>query len=185
LLEREIKLSFDSAEEAREAIAASGASLVRPRRLQQDTLFDTADASLRQQRCALRVRRDAGRTILTFKGPPHGGAMKLRDEHETAVADGEALQQVLAGLGFRPWFRYEKYREEYEAGPVTVALDETPVGTFVEIEGDEPGILAAAAALGRSPSDFILDSYRARFLARREQLGIRESHMVFGERHSA
>jgi len=39
-----------------------------------------------------------------------------------------------------------------------------PVGTFVELEGSEEGILAAAAALGRAPADFIVDSYRTLFL---------------------
>ena len=53
-------------------------------------------------------------------------------------------------LGFRVWFRYEKYREEFAHEDVTIAIDETPVGTFVEIEGSEQGIDHMAAALARS-----------------------------------
>ena len=45
-----------------------------------------------------------------------------------------------------------------------MAIDETPVGVFVEIEGSEPGIATMAKALGRSPDDYVVDSYRALFL---------------------
>ena len=71
---------------------------------------------------------------------------------------------MFGAVGLAPWFRYQKYREEFSAPGVTIAVDETPVGTFVELEGSEDGILAAAAALGRAPADFIVDSYRTLFL---------------------
>ena len=74
------------------------------------------------------------------------------------------IRQVFGAVGLSPWFRYQKYREEFSAPGVTIAVDETPVGTFVELEGSEAGILAAAAALGRTPGDFIVDSYRTLFL---------------------
>lgn len=178
MLEREIKLAFSTGEEARAAVAAARASLSRPRRLQQDTIFDTADQSFRQSGCAVRVRRDGDATILTFKGPAQPGHMKLREEHETGVSDGEAVLRVLDALGLRTAFRYEKYREEYEAEGVIIAIDETPVGTFVEIEGDEAGIMRMTALLGRTPADFILDSYRQLFLARRAEYGLQDD-MLF------
>jgi hypothetical protein len=54
------------------------------------------------------------------------------------------------------------------------------VGTFVEIEGSETGILALSAALGRSPADFVLESYRGLFLRHRDALGLTGRDMVFG-----
>jgi adenylate cyclase class 2 len=79
------------------------------------------------------------------------------------------------------WFRYEKYREEFAHEDVIVAIDETPVGVFVEIEGGEQGIANMAEALGRTPADYILDSYRGLFLKYREACGLTGPDMVFAE----
>ncbi len=179
MLEREVKLHFRSADEARAAVVAAGASPLRSRRLQEDALFDTADDTLRRRGCALRVRTESGRSLVTFKGPVQPGQMKLREEHETVVGDGEVLIRIFEALALRVWFRYQKYREEYAAAELTIAIDETPVGTFVEIEGGEEAIVAMTHALGRTPADFVLDSYYRLFMKRREQYGLAGDQMVF------
>src|ERR1051325_15044 len=160
MLEREIKLHFDSPEKARAAVVNTGATPLRARRLQEDSLFDTPDETLRHRGCALRVRSESGKSFLTFKGPVQRSAMKVREEHETVVADGDALRRVFGELGFHPWFRYQKYREEFAAQDATIAIDETPVGTFIEIEGGEAAIDALTRPMGRTPADFLLDSSR-------------------------
>jgi adenylate cyclase class 2 len=179
MLEREVKLSFQSADAAREAVLSAGASPLRCRRLQEDALFDTPDESLRRRGCALRIRTESGRSLVTFKGPVQGGSMKTREEHETVVGDGEVVAYVFETLGLRPWFRYQKYREEFAAQNATIAVDETPVGTFIEIEGGEDAILAVTQALGRTPDDFILDSYYSLFRKRRDAFGLADRDMVF------
>src|SRR5919109_737431 len=179
ILEREIKLRFDSVEEAREAVLATSASPLLGRRLQEDSLLDTEDEMLRRRRCVLRVRVENGKSRITFKGPVQPSMMKLREELETLVGDGEVVLRILEELGLHVWFRYEKYREEFSHEDVTVAVDETPVGVFVEIEGSEQGIVAMADALGRSPADYILDSYRGLFLKYRDALGLTGTDMVF------
>ena len=181
MLEREVKLLFANAEAARDAIIAAGATPLRCRRLQEDALLDTDDESMRRRGCALRIRTENGKSVLTFKGPVQPGRMKIREEHETIVSDGVVLQHVLEELGLHVWFRYEKYREEFAAEEVIIALDETPVGIFVELEGGENGILALATALGRSPDDFIVDSYRSLFIRHRAAHGLDGQHMVFAE----
>src|SRR6185295_17673952 len=82
MLEREIKLLFESPEQARAAVLNTGAAPLRARRLQEDSLFDTPDETLRQRGCALRVRSESGKSLLTFKGPVQQAVMKLREEHE-------------------------------------------------------------------------------------------------------
>jgi adenylate cyclase, class 2 len=178
-LEREIKLHFESAEEARAAILAAGATPLHGRRLQEDSLLDSEDETLRRRRCVLRVRVENGKSRITFKGPVQPSVVKLREELETVVGDGEVLLRILEELGLHVWFRYEKYREEFSHEDVIVAVDETPVGVFVEIEGTENGIMAMADALGRTPDDYVLDSYRGLFLKHREQFGLTGTDMVF------
>jgi adenylate cyclase class 2 len=178
-IEREIKLRFEGPDAAREAVIRIGATPLRSRRLQEDCLLDTADGLLRAQRAALRIRMEAGRTLLTFKGPVQPSTVKLREELETIVADGHVLLRVLEELGFRVWFRYEKYREEFALEDLIVAIDETPVGTFVEIEGSTQGIATAAEALGRGPGDYVLDSYRDLFRQHCEARGEPVTNMLF------
>ena len=181
ILEREIKLGFRDAEEARQAILATGATPLRGRRLQEDYLLDTQDDSLHQRRCVLRVRLECGKTLLTFKGPAQNSPMKLREEMETVVADGLLLMRVLEELGFHVWFRYEKYREEFAHEDVTIAIDETPVGTFVEVEGSERGIHQMATALARKPDDYLTDSYRCLYVKHCERNGLPLADMLFEE----
>src|SRR5687768_9578750 len=178
-LEREIKLRFDSVDEAHAAVLATGATPLLGRRLQEDSLLDTETEELRRRRCVLRVRVENGKSRLTFKGPVQPSIMKLREEIETVVGDGEILLRVFEELGLHVWFRYEKYREEFAHEDVIIAVDETPVGIFVEIEGSENGIASTAAVLGRSPADYIVDSYRALFLQHREECGGAGPDMVF------
>jgi adenylate cyclase, class 2 len=182
-LEREIKVRFETPEDARARILSPGvgATPLRGRRLQEDCLLDTADDRLFGRRCVLRVRSEGGKSLLTFKGPVRPGVMKLREEHETVVADGDALLTILHELGLHIWFRYEKYREEFAVEDVVIAIDETPVGTFVEIEGGEEHIHRTAMALGKTPADYITDSYRTLFLDYCRRQGIPASDMLFDD----
>ena len=181
ILEREIKLRFADADEARDAVIRTGATPLHARRLQEDSLLDTDDEDLRRQRCVLRVRVESGKSFLTFKGPVQPSIMKVREELETVVGDGSVLIHVLEQLGFHVWFRYEKYREEFALDDVVVAIDETPVGTFVEIEGGDRGIQEMAVALGRCQSDYVLDSYRRIYIHDCEARGVPAADMVFAE----
>ncbi len=180
-LEREVKLRFGSVDEARQAVLATGATPLRCRRLQEDALLDDDAESLRRRRCVLRVRVESGRSLVTFKGPVQNSPMKVREEIETVVGDGETMLRCLEALGYHVWFRYQKYREEYALNDVVVAIDETPIGVIVEVEGGEQGILDMAAALGRTPDDFVLDSYRSLFMAHRRAHGLPATDMLFDE----
>jgi adenylate cyclase class 2 len=184
LIEREVKLLFPTAESARAAVLATGALAAHPRRLQDDSLYDTADEVLRKKGHVIRIRWErwsdgTTTTVLTVKGPVQPGQMKMREEHETRVEKADALTHAFDVLGLRPWFRYQKYREEFSAPGVVIAIDDTPVGTYVELEGDEGAIHVVSSALGRSPADYIVDSYYRLFMTRRGEFGITGAHMLF------
>jgi adenylate cyclase, class 2 len=179
MIESEIKLRFESAAAARAAVLALGATPLHARRLQDDCLLDTSDEVVRRRRSALRVRVEAGKSLLTFKGPVQPSSVKMREELETIVVDGPVLVRILEALGFRVWFRYQKYREEFALDEVVIAIDETPIGTFVEIEGGERRIAETARALGRGPDDYLLDSYHALFEHHCQQRKLPVSDMVF------
>ena len=152
-VESEIKLRVDGPDAARRSVAALGATLAQPRHLEDNTLYDDARSSLLASGRTLRLRRAAGRAIVTFKGPrqERSDGVKSRPEIETEVSDGDAFDAILSALGYRKVFRYQKYRESYHWRDVEIVVDETPIGTFVEIEGPVSTIHEAARALGRGP----------------------------------
>ncbi len=159
--ETEIKLPFASPAEAEARIAALGATPRRGREFEENTLYDLPGDALRVSGRLLRLRRVGGRAVLTFKGPvPGEHRHKVRLEHETEVARPDEAASILGGLGFAPRYRYQKYRTTYSLGELEIALDETPIGCFVELEGAPDEIDRVAARLGFAPAQYILTTYR-------------------------
>jgi len=151
-------------------------------------------------RKAGRAKSKAGdlkqRVVLTFKRPvdgeepvskPHGGGRyKVREELELEVSDGGTLTKIFDGLRLDGWFRYEKYRTTYKLGAaktwgkeLLVEVDETPVGTFVELEGPAEAIDKAAEALGFSKRDYISKSYLELYVEECRRRGEQPRHMLF------
>ena len=159
--ENEIKLAFPSRETAVLRLLAAGARQVHARAFEDNVLFDLADRALSKSGRLLRLRDFDGVSLLTFKASVAGEHRhKVKIEHETAIADPAALRSILLGLGFEAVYRYQKYRATYRLGAVEAAVDETPLGTFIELEGSPDEVDNAAEALGAAPSDFIRATYR-------------------------
>ena len=134
--------------------------------------------------------------LLTFKGPVGkstkggGSTHKVREEVELVVSDGQALVSILEGLGMRPWFRYQKFRTKYRlpkaqrwAKDLAIDLDETPIGTFVELEGPAGAIDRAAAALGFTKGNYIVANYFVLYLAECRRRGQEPGDMLFAKRN--
>jgi adenylate cyclase class IV len=120
--------------------------------------------------------------LLTFKGPGRAGRHKERPEAQIVIEDWEGAGDILAGLGFRPWFCYEKYRTRFRLpglASLAVELDETPIGVFFELEGPPEAIDRAASLLGFGPADYITASYYDLFVAEHRRLGLPANAMLF------
>jgi adenylate cyclase class 2 len=145
---------------------------------QTDAYYDAPHRDFAETDEALRIRRERPRGIgddaeatvkLTYKGPLVEAESKTREEHETAVADGEALAGALDGLGFQPAATVEKERERFALDGYTVTLDRVEgLGEFVEVEREasEPeiesvreGAVELLRRLGLDPDDGIRTSY--------------------------
>jgi adenylate cyclase class 2 len=179
MLEQEVKLAFANVEAARQAVIAAGGRLVVSRRLLDDTLFDTPDGEMRRSGRALRVRRDGAHGALTCKGPVLRSRIKTREEIETRVEDADAAAHILTRLGYVPAFRSQKYREEYAIGDAHIAVDEAPVGVFVEIEGTPEDIARVAVQLGRTEREYRTESYAALWRRACEARGVEPGDMLF------
>ncbi len=140
------------------------------------------------------------RVILTFKQPmtrpaaaetetSRDGPYKVRDEIEVEVAESGNLTGIFEGLGLGGWFRYEKYRTTFRlpaskawAKGLLVELDETPIGTFVELEGPAAAIDRAAQELDYSRRDYILKNYLRLYMEDCRRKGEQPRHMLFPKR---
>ena len=63
-----------------------------------------------------------------------------------------------------------------------IELDETPIGTFVELEGPGPAIDRAASELGFAARDFITKNYLVLYLDDCRRRGETPTHMLFPQK---
>ncbi len=182
MTETEVKIAVRDLGTAEESIRGLSFEPLGVPLLERNTLYDTAGRTLLNAGKLLRVREAGGAALLTVKAPAgEGGAYKVREEHETAVTDPAELHRILEALGYRPSWRYEKrrttFRKSGEDGHID--LDDTPVGAFLELEGDAEWIDRTAAALGFSAADYSTASYYDLFVEWKRRTGATAEHMVF------
>lgn len=200
--EIEIKLPVVDLVATIRAIRALGA-FSRGRIFESNTLYDTPHSDLRCRGRLLRVRSESSapdnsrnrdkhanrvrRVVLTSKAPPHQprrsnqkSPYKERAEREV-VAHHEARDwpSTLTTIGFQPAFRYQKYRTSFRLRGLQLDLDETPVGTFLELEGRPAAIDRIASALGYHPSAYIRGTYWDVYAADCRRRGRPIKNMVF------
>jgi adenylate cyclase class 2 len=158
---------------------------------ERNTLYDTPDSSLRRAGCLLRLRietltpmargRGRLRAILASKAPLRSPSRRYKErlERERAIRKPRDWPRILGSLGFNPVFRYEKYRTTFRLPGLEMDLDETPVGTFLELEGAPGKIDLVARALGFSPRDYNRATYGELYAAYCRKHGRSPRNMLF------
>jgi len=187
ILEIEVKLSLVDEEDARTRLSRLPASLVEPRGFERNEIYDTADGAFRAAGRLIRLRVTAQRSVVTFKEKVESDLRaKVRSEVETEVGSPEATRLIFAALGLETVYRYEKYRSYHawtdpgSGAKLSISVDETPIGVYIELEGPKPAIDAAARRMGFTEEDYILDDYRTLHLAWLERAGLPHGDLVFG-----
>ena len=184
--ETELKFVVDDIASFQSAVGRLGLTLKTPRTFEGNTLFDTPDRKLRAKRQILRIRDYGPKHVLTHKRLASEDAAdvryKVRIETETEIEDAAALAEVFCQLGYCPAFRYEKYRTEWDAAEGGhLVLDETPIGTWAELEGEPAWIEAMLAGLQVGSDRCTVESYGMLFLNWKEKTGSPAENLTFDE----
>jgi len=145
---------------------------------EENIVFDDEEGTLAQKKQLLRLRKSDCIT-LTFKNQVEKARFKIMEEHEVKVSDFNETKIILESLGYKGVFRYQKKRKIYKLGKTLVMLDETPIGCYIEIEGDKNDIEKTALLLGLDFSNATSKTYLDLYTEHCKQKGISPEDMLF------
>lgn len=121
--------------------------------------YDSADNSIRKSGGMLRLRKEGGKAVITFKKDIVDTEAKIREEKETVVSDFDTMRTILESAGFSAWLEMKKDRTTYELEGIHFELDKYHdkyeyIPEFLEIEGaDIKTVYKSAALLGFRKED--------------------------------
>ena len=212
--EIEVKLHIADLNALRTKLRRLGANAT-PRVFERNILYDTPASELSETGRILRIRietpvsgrrtveraakarssagkRAQSRGILTYKAPISpaldaslASRYKARKEIEIEFRPANNLETILAAIGLRSGFRYEKFRTSYRLRRLPdlhLDLDETPLGNYLELEGSPAAIDRAALLLGFSPQEYITASYWDLHVADSRGRNVSPGDLVFKNR---
>jgi adenylate cyclase class 2 len=177
--EIEVKFPLRDRNELVRKLHEIGAQRLYPETFEDNIVLDRR-GELRTRGALLRVRKFGKYSIATYKGPMSiDGGVKSREEVQTGVESFELAIQLFDALGFKPVFRYQKFREVWRLRDVEVVLDRTPIGDYFEIEGPMETIRGIAAELGMNMDQAIRQTYADLYRQARRTRSDLGENMVF------
>jgi adenylate cyclase, class 2 len=192
--EIELKFPVPDPEALQTRLSQLGFHLVTPRTFEHNTLYDTPNRDLRARKQILRLRQYGSLCTVTHKrlpdqqDPVDTTRYKIRVETETIVAECAAMDEIFKQMGYLPAFIYDKYRTEWShsadpSAEITahLVIDETPIGTYAELEGPTSWIDQTLAALNIDPATCLTDSYGKLFLDWKQRTASPAEHLTFTE----
>lgn len=177
--EVEIKFCIADPRALTRALKDAGFKQVTRSTHEMNTLYDLPGQKLRKRGELLRLRKYGNSWVLTHKAKGKSGRHKVRTELETRVENGTHMDDILLALGFAPTFRYEKFRAEWSDGKGHAVIDETPIGTFGELEGPPRWIDSTAPTLGIGRENYVTQTYAELFFAWKRKTRSKAPEMTF------
>ena len=137
--EIEVKYRVDDLEALQAVLKAQGIELSDPV-FQDDQAYAPASWQFGDSKLGvsfLRLRTVSGRHYFTLKKPADNAQACL--EHETEVADRDAMHHAAIHMGYRPTVRITKTRRTVAIGDWSLCVDDLDgVGGFLEVERWHP-----------------------------------------------
>lgn len=178
--EIEVKFPLRDRNELLRKLHDIGATRLCPETFEDNIVLDRR-GELRTRGALLRVRKFGRYALATYKGPMsiESGGIKSREEVQSGVESFELAIQLFDSLGFKPVFRYQKFREVWRVRDVEVVIDRTPIGDYFEIEGPVDLIRKVATDLGMNMENAIRQTYADLYRQYRRTRGDLPENMVF------
>lgn len=156
-IEKKYRLDVEKRERVLASLQESGAEYAG-REFEENTIY--SNDQLRSTAAILRVRKTNDRTILTYKRRVQSDFdVKEQIEHETEVANFQAIESIIGELGLSPVLVYEKYRDTWRFRSVEIVIDELPFGLFMEVEGKITSIKEAEILLDLEDLETVHETY--------------------------
>jgi len=159
--EIEIKFPVKDTKTITQKLRKLGFRIAVGRHCEMNLLFDDAAGTLQKAGKLLRIRKTPSGQTITFKGPiSTASKLKHREEIECRMEDAGLVQRIFEEVGFRLQTQYSKYRTLFEKEGLTVSLDETEAGNFIEVEGpSDAEVTELGVQLGYSEQDYVRRTY--------------------------
>jgi adenylate cyclase class 2 len=177
--EIEVKFALRDRNELVRRLHEIGATRLYAETFEDNIVLDRR-GELRTKGALLRVRKFGKYSLVTYKGPMSiEGGIKSREEVQTGIESFELAIQLFDSLGYKPTFRYQKFREVWRVKDVEVVLDRTPIGEYFEIEGAVEVIREVAGQLGMNMDHALRQSYADLYRQARRTRGDLPEYMIF------
>jgi adenylate cyclase class 2 len=109
--EIEVKFPLSNRERFIERLGGLAGKRLYPETFEDNIVLDRR-GELRTKGCFLRLRKFGKYVIATYKGPVSiSGGVRSREEVQTGMESFERALSLFEVLGFKPVFRYQKFRE--------------------------------------------------------------------------
>lgn len=141
------------------------------RKYEKTSMYDNRDFLMQKTNGRIRLRISWNEYELSYKKPIIDDSwIKKEIEYNCNIASPDTLSKILNTMDYYEVSSYERYRTTFEDSwkTIKVTIDEFPFDVFLEIEGNEDGIIQLAETLWFSLQENLTKPCDTLFNERRE-----------------